>query len=57
MMTETEKRIQTVLLAYGAKPSLVEEYIDDMFAFSDEALYENVTDNEIELDFEDWLSK
>ena len=57
MMTEIEKRIQTVLLAYGAKPSLVEGYIEDMFAFSDEALYVNLTDNEIELDFEDWLSK
>ena len=57
MMTEIEKHIQTVLLAYGAKPSLVEGYIEDMFAFSDEALYVNLTDNEIELDFEDWLSK
>lgn len=57
MMTEIEKRIQTVLLTYGAKPSFIEGYIDDMFAFSDEALYVNLTDNEIELDFEDWLSK
>jgi hypothetical protein len=35
-----ERRITTLLINHGASSEAIVEYIDDIFAFSDKALYE-----------------
>ena len=50
-----ERRIVHLLVNHGASPEAIVEYIDDIFAFSDRALYEKADDQTIISDFEDWL--
>jgi len=50
-----KKRITNILILHGVSPYTIEYYIDDIFAFSDRALYEEADDQTIISDFEDWL--
>ena len=50
-----ERRITHLLINHRASPEAIVEYIDDIFAFSDRALYEEADDQTIISDFEDWL--
>jgi hypothetical protein len=50
-----EIRITDVLTKHGVSPYVIEYYIEDIFAFSDKALYEEADDQTIISDFEDWL--
>ena len=50
-----ERRITHLLINHGASSEAIVEYIDDIFAFSDRALYEEADDQTIISDFEDWL--
>jgi hypothetical protein len=50
-----ERRITYLLVNHGASPEAIEYYINDIFAFSDKALYEEADDQTIISDFEDWL--
>jgi len=52
-----EQRITDILTKYGASPNNIESYLEDIFAFSDRELYENLNDKEIIEDFEYWLGK
>jgi len=52
-----EQRITDILTKYGASPNNIKSYLEDIFAFSDRELYEEVEDEIIIDDFEDYLGK
>jgi hypothetical protein len=52
-----EQHITDILTKYGASPHNIESYLEDIFAFSDRELYEEVEDEIIIGDFEDYLGK
>ena len=50
-----EQRITDILEANGATDTQIEMYIDEIFSFSDTALYEKADDETIINDFESWM--
>jgi len=52
-----EQRITDILVKRGISPYIIEFYLEDIFAYSDKALYESSTDEDIIKDFEDWLEE
>lgn len=52
-----EQRITDILTKHGVSPFNIDFYLEDIFAFSDRALYEEADDETIINDFEDWLGK
>ena len=57
MLDALEQRIADLLRSHGANDTQIEMYLDDMFAFSDRELYENLDDEDILNDFDEWLEK
>ena len=57
MLDAVEQRIATILYKHGATQTQVEMYLEDIFAFSNRDLYENLDEETILIDFEDWLGE
>jgi hypothetical protein len=55
MLDALEQRITDLLEKQGVQPNIIELYLDEIFAYSDRALYEEADDQTIISDFEDWL--
>jgi hypothetical protein len=55
MLDALDQRIADLLEKQGVQPNIIELYLDEIFAYSDRALYEEADDQTIISDFEDWL--
>jgi hypothetical protein len=55
MLDALDQRIADLLEKQGVQPNIIELYLDEIFAYSDRALYEKADDQTIISDFEDWL--
>ena len=52
--SEVEQHITKVLIAKGVSIYKIEEYIDEILAFSDIDDYQGITDEAICSDYDDW---
>ena len=57
MLDAVEQRIANVLYKNGATQTQVEMYLEDIFSYSNRDLYENIDEETILIDFEDWLGE
>ena len=57
MLDAVEQRIANVLYKNGATQTQVEMYLEDIFSYSNKDLYENLDEETILIDFEDWLGE
>ena len=57
MLDAVEQRIATILYKHGATQTQVEMYLEDIFSYSNKDLYENLDEETILIDFEDWLGE
>jgi hypothetical protein len=55
MLDALDQRIADLLEKQGVQLNIIELYLDEIFAYSDRALYEEADDQTIISDFEDWL--
>jgi hypothetical protein len=55
MLDALDQRIADLLEKQGVQPNIIELYLDEIFAYSDRALYKEADDQTIISDFEDWL--
>jgi hypothetical protein len=53
-MTDIETRIRKILKSEGIKKDEIDNFIDDIDGFSDIELYDNMSDEEILMDYRDW---
>ena len=57
MLDVVEQRIAEVLYKNGATQTQVEMYLEDIFSFSSRDLYQNLDEQTILDDFDEWLGE
>lgn len=55
MLDALEQRIADLLKSNGATDTQIEMYLDDIFTFGDNKLYQEADDETILNDFDEWL--
>ena len=54
MTNSIEQHLRDILVEKGIELSLISDYMEDIFAFSEFESYEGISDKEVHEDFKQW---